>query len=101
VRAVRTDEWKLIRYPQINYNQLFNLKNDPLEINNLAGSPDYKTRIGEMMELLMKGAIETNDTINFFPTQVLPMNYDFTKLKQKPDAWQPEYILNKYFKETR
>ncbi len=31
-RAVRTDEWKLIRYPQRDYNQLFNLKKDPLEI---------------------------------------------------------------------
>jgi arylsulfatase A-like enzyme len=101
VRAVRTDEWKLIRYPQINYTQLFNLKNDPLEINNLAESPDYKTRVDEMMEWLKKGAAETNDTINFFPTQILPMDYDYTKLKQKSDAWQPEYILNKYFKETR
>jgi arylsulfatase A-like enzyme len=101
VRAVRTDEWKLIRYPQINYNQLFNLKNDLLEINNLAESPAYKTRVAEMMELLKKGAAETNDTINFFPTQILPMDYDYSKLKQKPDAWQPEYILNKYFKETR
>ena len=25
-RAVRTDEWKLIRYPQRNFTQLFNLK---------------------------------------------------------------------------
>jgi hypothetical protein len=54
-----------------------------------------------MMELLKEGAAETNDTINFFPNQILPMDYDYTKLKQKPDAWQPEYILNKYFKETR
>ena len=99
VRAVRTDEWKLIRYPQINYTQLYNLKNDPLEINNLASFPEQKTRVDEMMGLLKKWVVETNDTINLNPTQILPMDYDYTKLKQKPDKWQPEYILNKYFKD--
>lgn len=101
VRAVRTSDWKLIRYPQINYTQLFNLKTDPLEINNLAANPDYKTKVGEMMELLKQRAKESNDTINLFPDKILPMDYDYTRLKQKPDIWQPEYILNKYFGETR
>lgn len=101
VRAVRTSDWKLIRYPQINYTQLYNLKTDPLEINNLALNPNYKTKVDEMTELLQKRATENNDTINLFPSKVLPMDYDYTKLKQKPDNWQPEYILNKYFGETR
>lgn len=101
VRAVRTDEWKLIRYPQINFTQLYNLKKDPLEINNLAALPEQKPRVDEMMELLKKWVVETNDTINLNPTQILPMDYDYTKLKQKPDNWQPEYILNKYFGESR
>ncbi len=101
VRAVRTDEWKLIRYPQINYTQLYNLKSDPLEINNLASLPEQNTRVNEMMELLKKWAIETNDTMNYNPCTILPMDYDYTKLKQKADNWQPEYILNKYFKESR
>lgn len=101
VRAVRTDEWKLIYYPQINYTQLFNLKSDPLEISNLAANSNYKTKVVEMMELLKMQVAETNDTINLFPSNILPMNYDYTKLKQKPDNWQPEYILNKYFGESR
>ena len=97
VRAVRTDEWKLIRYPQINYNQLFNLKADPLEIYNLAENPDYKARVNEMIDLLKVWISETNDTINLFPDRILPMEYDYTKLKQKPDQWQPDYTLKKYF----
>ena len=101
VRAVRTDEWKLIRYPQINYTQLFNLKSDPLEINNLATIPDYQSRLNEMMELLKKWAIETDDTMNLNPSVILPMDYNYKKLKQKPDIHQPEYILNKYFGELR
>lgn len=101
VRAVRTSDWKLIRYPQINYTQLFNLKTDPQEISNVASDPDYKTKVNEMTELMQKQAFENNDTINLFPVKILPMDYDYTKLKQKPDNWQPEYILNKYFGETR
>jgi hypothetical protein len=27
------------------------------------------------------------------------MNYDYKKLKQKPDNWQPEYTLDRYFRE--
>ncbi|GAB1450415.1 sulfatase-like hydrolase/transferase [Draconibacterium sp.] len=101
VRAVRTDEWKLIRYPQINYTQLYNLKSDPLEINNLAALPDQKPRVDEMMRLMKKWAVETNDTLNFNPSHFKPMDYDYTKLKQKADNWQPDYILKKYFGENR
>src|SRR5207302_11382819 len=38
-RAVRDDRWKLIVYPQVNKRQLFDLANDPAEINDLASSP--------------------------------------------------------------
>lgn len=100
VRAVRTDEWKLIRYPQRNYYQLFNLKNDPLEINNLAEIPEYKSKSDEMMKLLKEWYVATDDTASLNPKTFLPMNYDYTKLKQKPDQWQPEYTLKKYFSEV-
>jgi len=101
VRAVRTDEWKLIRYPQINHTQLYNLKSDPLEINNLASEIKYKDKVAEMMELIKEWYKATNDTMNLNPAVIKPMDYDYTKLVQKPDRWQPEYILNKYFKESR
>lgn len=100
VRAVRTNEWKLIRYPLRNYSQLFNLKNDPLEIDNLAAQPEFKSKVDEMMALLKEWQALSNDTANMAPESVLPLEYDFTKFKQVPDNFQPEYILKKYFKGT-
>jgi len=97
VRAVRTSEWKLIRYPQRDFCQLFNLKDDPLEINNLAAVPEYKTKVDEMMKLLKEWYVATGDTATLNPKTILPLKYDHTLLKQKPDAWQPEYTLKKYF----
>ena len=97
-RAVRTDEWKLIRYPQRDYTQLFNLKKDPLEINNLSAIPEYKSKVDEMMGLLDEWYTATEDTATIHPKTILPLEYDYHKLKQKPDVHQPEYILKKYFK---
>ncbi len=52
MRAVRQGDWKLIRYPQVNVTQLFNLREDPLELNNLSVSnPEQADR---MIELLIK-----------------------------------------------
>jgi arylsulfatase A-like enzyme len=97
-RAVRTNEWKLIRYPQRKFSQLFNLKNDPLEIDNLASLPQYKSKVDELMVLLDQWHTLTNDTATMNPKNILPLEYDYKKLKQIPDNLQPEYILNKYFK---
>jgi hypothetical protein len=51
------------------------------------------------MELIKEWHVATDDTMNLNPSVILPMDYDYTKLKQKADIHQPEYILNKYFKE--
>ena len=97
-RAVRNDEWKLIRYPQRNFTQLFNLKQDPLEINNLASLPENKPKVEEMMLLLETWYTLSNDTATMFPKTILPLEYDYKKLKQTPDVHQPESVLKKYFK---
>ena len=40
-RMIRTDEWKLIHYPQIKREQLFHLKTDPNELKDLSTDPRY------------------------------------------------------------
>jgi len=50
--GVRTDAWKYVRYtatrPQ--HEQLFDMRNDPLETNNLAGNANYRSVLERMRE---------------------------------------------------
>jgi arylsulfatase A-like enzyme len=101
IRAVRDEEWKLIRYPQIDYTQLYHLKEDPQEINNLAEDPAYETKVEEMMQLLKTHHQATDDTLNLNPSTLVSKEYDYKTLKQTPDKWQPAYILNKYFPQQK
>jgi hypothetical protein len=39
----------------------------------------------------------SGDTVNLTSPALLPLEYDYRKLARKPDRWQPEYILKKYF----
>lgn len=96
-RAVRTKEWKLIWYPQRHYTQLFNLQKDPLEINNLASDSTYHAKVAEMMILLEEWHKASDDTAEIHPSIILPLEYDYHKLEQIPDAFQPQYTLEKYF----
>jgi arylsulfatase A-like enzyme len=97
VRAIRTKEWKLIRYPERDYSQLFNLLADPLELNNLAYKPGMEDQLREMAVQMGKWQLSVNDTVAFTSPVILPLEYDPARLVRKPDQWQPEYTLKKYF----
>jgi arylsulfatase A-like enzyme len=51
-RAVRDDRWKLIRYPQINKSQLFDLANDPHERHDLSGDAENAGRMKGLSTLM-------------------------------------------------
>ncbi len=53
-RAIRDDRWKLIRYPQINRTQLFDLASDPAETHDLAAEPAQQSRVRELTSLLQQ-----------------------------------------------
>ncbi len=74
VRAVRTDEWKYIRYPHgdgepdRHLEELYHLRDDPGETRNLAQKPEFAAKIQELrteLEQLMSatGLTREKDTM--------------------------------------
>jgi arylsulfatase A-like enzyme len=76
-RAVRDELWKLLRYPQINKTQLFDLQNDPQEVDNLADKPEHAAQVAALMALLRREQKQFGDTA---PLEVAD---------PKPAEWTP------------
>ncbi len=76
-RAIRDDRWKLIRYPQVDRTQLFDLQADPQEITNLADKPEHAAKVAELTALLEKAQQQFGDTA---PLKVA---------SPKPAEWTP------------
>jgi arylsulfatase A-like enzyme len=51
-RAIATGRWKLVRYPRIDRNQLFDLEIDPDETDDLSSKPEHASRIAEMVAMM-------------------------------------------------
>ena len=96
-RSVRDERWKLIRYPQINHTQLFDLKNDPDELNNLADEPLQAGRVKQMLQQLKELQQKVGDSLPLTVANPKPKEIDLTGTPRKPDRWQPDWIVQKYF----
>ncbi len=64
-RMVRTDDFKLIYYPMIKQTQLFDLKNDPEELNNLAADSQYHEQLVMLQNKLADLIKELKDPLDF------------------------------------
>ena len=64
-RGVRTKDWKLIKYlvEGKQTTQLFEIRKDPLEMNNLANEPAYKDKVEEMTQLLQEWCTRSGDKV--------------------------------------
>jgi len=60
---VRDSRWKLIHYPKIGRHQLFDLANDPDEVDDLSGVPAYAQRMAELQARLVRLQQEFGDTL--------------------------------------
>ncbi len=88
-RMVRDDRWKLIRYPYADEVQLFDLQDDPWEINNLASDPAHAGTIAELDEKLSEWQEVAGDTID--PKNPPPKpGLTATPVKSQPDG---SYVL--------
>jgi arylsulfatase A-like enzyme len=65
-RGIRDDRYKLIRYPKANVTQLFDLRDDPRELRNLANDPRYKDRIAAMLAKLQAEQKKWGDEVKLF-----------------------------------
>lgn len=97
MRAVRDDRYKLIVYPNVNHRQLFDLVNDPDELENLISDPEH-TETAVRLEALLEGwQTAMGDTVPLSVPDPAPLHRDLTGTDREPDRWQPDWIVEKYF----
>jgi arylsulfatase A-like enzyme len=96
-RAVRDDRWKIIRYPKIDHTQLFDLENDPFEMNDLAKDKTYSKHFGRLMAEMVGWQTRLGDTAPLRPRTFTPKTKDLTGTPREPDQHQPPWIVEKYF----
>jgi len=63
-RMVRKDGFKLIVYPRGKVMRLYDLVNDPDEINDLASNENYKVKMQELFEALLQLQEEMDDPLD-------------------------------------
>lgn len=51
-RMIAKDGWKLVHYPTVPTYRLFNLEEDPEEMNDLSGNPEYAGILGRLRSSL-------------------------------------------------
>ncbi len=76
-RAIRDERWKLLRYPEVDVTQLFDLESDPEELDNLADRPQHTDRVTKMLTRLTVLQRQYGDE--------LPL----TVANPKPREWTP------------
>ena len=62
-RSIRTNKYKLIVYPKANAIRLYDIKSDPLEINDLADNPDMTNVIKRLFKELQSLQESLGDTL--------------------------------------
>lgn len=100
-RSVMQGPWKLIHYPRIDRQQLFNLDDDPHEMNNLAGAPDQSERVTALMALMEieHAAHDDPHPLHIHPDSLDSDVFDYESVRRWVDRWQPQWIVDKYFRE--
>ena len=63
-RSIRTARHKLIVYPTANAIRLYNIKSDPLEMNDLAGEPEHARTVARLFKRLKKLQADMKDKLD-------------------------------------
>lgn len=103
MRTVNDGRWKLHIYPPSNYVLLYDLKNDPEELINLANNPIYKDTISNLESILRKWQKKVNDNQPLFVENPISPDADYSRSKFSNknrilDPFQSQWIIDKYFR---
>lgn len=86
-RAVRDARWKLIRYPEVNATQLFDLRSDPDETKSLADDPAQRDRVADLSRRLARLQKHYGDDLPLTivnPRPATPVTPEQLRLLAKP-----------------
>lgn len=97
MRAVTDGRWKLIRYPPIDRDQLFDLASDPDELVDLARDPTHQDRLATLRTLMERHHADLDDPHPLEVENPRSDKVDMTGRKRMPDGHQPDWIKEKYF----
>lgn len=64
LRAVVKDRWKLV-FDMMGNGQLYNLEQDPMELNNLYGQPEFSAKQMELLEEMLAWALKVQDPLPY------------------------------------
>lgn len=85
LRELRKGDWKLV-YDMQGSGQLYNLKDDPAEVRNLFGSPNFAAKQMELLKDMMAWELRTQDPLPL-PHPTKTRHYGF---KRDPENyWAP------------
>ncbi len=96
-RAVRDERWKLIAYPRLGHLELFDLRSDPHETRNLIDRRENAGQVRRLQGLMREWQARVGDELEMPVGNQKPPVIDLTGRERKPDQWQPEWIVRKYF----
>jgi arylsulfatase A-like enzyme len=97
MRAITDGRYKLIRYPDVDVTQLFDLARDPHELADLAGRPEHASTLVRLRELLEDEQAALGDTQPWTSEVLRDPVVDLTGRERDPDRWQPDWIVETYF----
>jgi arylsulfatase A-like enzyme len=99
-RAVRDGRFKLVLYPKIGHEQLFDLERDPLELRNLAADPAHGETKARLRARMEEQHAALGDPHPLAVEILSPKEFDYRSVERKPDAHQPAWVIEKYFRDV-